>query len=322
VQAQRAGENDLEKSASERKKEPEKDEKLAKKETRAAARKTLAERFEREQQARRTHWRQRQQQQRAALRERHQDERKHLKAGLAQKRRQLFRAAKAQHRQVTSIELALHARERALQLEQLQQQQRQERLALVRSLSPSSATWRTWLEQQAGQGDMAAQAALRGLHYQEQRKKRQQANAIGSADTQEWEEEFEGEQQCRVLTVARLRAEIDRRLQWVIYKSPDGKTQMVDQGHRIVVHDLHEDTLEAALRVAGAKYNNSITMTGTAQFRERAARRAIRLGIDVLDPDLQQVVQDEREKVQSKFGNLQILSSGRKLPSDRRDMGR
>ncbi|MDR0275601.1 MAG: relaxase/mobilization nuclease domain-containing protein [Burkholderiaceae bacterium] len=255
----------------------------------------LLERFESEQKSNAGPARKRQ---RDTLRERHQDERKTLKADLAGQRRQLFRAAKAGHRLVTPVELALHARQRALQLEALQKRQREERLAFSKSLPKRAATWRAWLEQQAGQDDAAAQAALRGIRYQEQRKKKQQVNAIARAVEEQQEQEQEQEQQIRMLTVARLRAEVDRRLQWVVYKSQDGTTRMVDEGHRIVVKDLHDDTLEAALRVAAAKYYNQITITGTAEFRERTARMAVQLGIGVKDDDLQGIVRDEREKSQ------------------------
>jgi hypothetical protein len=254
---------------------------------RAAARKALVERFERERGESEKALRQ---QQRAALRERHQDERKALKATLAEQRRQLFRAAKSAHRRVTPIELALHARERAMRLEVLQKTQREERRALSKSFPTRPATWRAWLEIQAERSDADAQAALRGIRYQEQRRKKQQANAIAGAV------EEEEQQRVEVLTVANLKAEIDRRLQWVVYKSLDGDTRMIDQGHRIVVKDSHDDTLEAALRVASAKYRNQITITGTAEFRERAARMAVQLGINVKDADLQGTARDEHDK--------------------------
>jgi hypothetical protein len=254
---------------------------------RAAARKALAERFERERKEGEKDLRE---QQRAVLRERHQAERKALKATLAEQRRQLFVTAKAAHRWVTPIELALHARERAMRLEVLQKQQREERAALSKSFPTRAATWRAWLEQQSERGDADAQAALRGIHYQEQRRKKLQDNAIAGAV------EEEEQQRIKALTVANLKAEIDQRLQWVVYKSLDGNTRLIDQGQRIVVKDSHDDTLEAALRVAAAKYGNRVTITGTAEFRERAARMAVRLGIGVSDDDLQSLVQDEQNK--------------------------
>jgi hypothetical protein len=177
-----------------------------------------------------------------------------------------------------------------MQLEVLQKTQREERRALSKSFPTRAATWRAWLEIQAEQGDADAQAALRGIRYQEQRRKKQQANAIAGAV------EEEEHQRIEALTVANLKAEIDRRLQWVVYKSSDGNTRMIDQGHRIVVRDSYDGTLEAALRVASAKYRNQIMITGTAEFRERATRMAVQLGIGVKDDDLQGIVLDEHDK--------------------------
>ena len=306
VRAQRAGEKVPQKDSQKDARDPKK------KAEHAAARQKLAERFEREQSV---HNKEVRQQQRTALRARHQQERKSVRANLARQRRKLFQAAKAGHRRVTQLELALHARERAMRLEELQQRQREERNAGWKSAPPRAVTWRVWLQQQAEQGDAAAQAALRGIRYQEQRKKKFQANAIESANAA-----LEEEEQIKALTVARLRAQVDRRLQWVFYKSGDGKLRMVDQGWRIVVKELDEDTLEAALRVAGAKYGNQVSITGSAEFRERAARMAVRLGIGVQDGDLQKVILDECETIGSKFEKSP--PSERKRPDARRGVER
>jgi Asp/Glu/hydantoin racemase len=69
-------------------------------------------------------------------------------------------------------------------------------------------------------------------------------------------------------------------------------------------HDEYEQVrqraMQAALRVAAAKYGNQITITGTAEFRERAARMAANLGLGVQDGDLQGIVQNERERFQQR----------------------
>jgi hypothetical protein len=77
--------------------------------------------------------------------------------------------------------------------------------------------------------------------------------------------------------------------------------RFIDEGPRIVVKDSETPTLEAALRVAAAKYGNQINITGTAQFRENAARMAARLNITVRDADLQNVVEDEKTKLKTQF---------------------
>ncbi|MDR2990747.1 MAG: relaxase/mobilization nuclease domain-containing protein [Burkholderiaceae bacterium] len=114
LRVQRAGKKNAPKDRNKTDQEPQKIRAQAQKAERAAARKNLAERFEQEQSARNKEARQ---QQRADLRQRHQTERKALKASPARQRRQLFQAAQAQCCLVTPVELALHARKRALELE-------------------------------------------------------------------------------------------------------------------------------------------------------------------------------------------------------------
>ena len=138
--------------------------------------------------------------------------------------------------------------------------------------------WRVWLEHQVGAGDAAAQAALRGIRYQEQRNKRQTRNGM---------EREELEPLYPVLSL--LHAELDRSRQRVDYRD--------DTSPWINVHDQTDTTLEAALRVAAQKFGGSVDINGSADFRERAARTAARLGITVRDPDLQPLWREERQRL-------------------------
>jgi len=264
----------------------------ARKAARAAARQSLAARFEQQQKDAKQVRRNEQKAQRDALRDQHQKERTVLKAALAGQRRQLFRSAKQQSRLVTPIELALHARDRAMQLEALQIRQAQERKTLTQSFPKPAAVWRAWVEQQAQQGDEAAQAAWRGIRYAEQRKKKIQANALAGEETEPQ----------RVHTLAQFRAEIDQRNQSIIYRSADGAARFVDTGPRIVLKDRAPatDTLEAALRLATQRYNNQVSITGAKEFREQAARMAARLGIRVKDDDLKAIVDHEKARIQER----------------------
>ena len=62
------------------------------------------------------------------------------------------------------------------------------------------------------------------------------------------------------------------------------------------VHDKANETLEAALRVAAQKFGGAISITGSAAFREQAAKMAARLGIGIRDKDLKQVYEVERTR--------------------------
>ena len=81
--------------------------------------------------------------------------------------------------------------------------------------------------------------------------------------------------------------------QLVVYKGKDGRARFTDTGPRIVMHDKGADSLEAALRIAAQKYGGKVDITGSSEFRDRAARQATRLGIQVLNEDLQGIVQNE-----------------------------
>jgi len=153
---------------------------------------------------------------------------------------------------------------------------------------PKQDVWRKWLEREAEQGDHAALAALRGIHYREQRNKSKQVNTI------------EGEEldPLRKLTLAGLEAQIDRKRQLVLYRDAQGRDKFTDTGPHIVMHDKSDDSLEAALRMAAQKYGGKVDITGSSEFRERTARQAVRLGIEVMDADLQAIVQDEQRRMQ------------------------
>jgi len=258
------------------------DDRMARRLERSAARKALAARFKAEQEAAR----QDRPKQRADLVQQHRAERAALAVQLREERKAMTAQAR-QGGQLQAVGQSLWALRAAQQREALQKRQAAERKALSAKL-PKQEVWRKWLEREAAQGDEAAQAALRGIRYREQRKKNQQIDGI------------EGEEldPLRKLTLAGLEAEIDRKRQLVLYRDAQGRDRFTDTGPRIVMHDKGDDSLEAALRLAAQKYGGKVDITGSSEFRERAARQAVRLGIEVMDTDLQAVVQDEKQRMQ------------------------
>ena len=173
----------------------------------------------------------------------------------------------------------------ASEKETLQKQHLKERHLLPRTL-----VWRDWLEQQAAPPieDESAKAALRGIRYRERRNDNQKKNGI------------EGEElEALKPILSRLHHEIDHRRQLIHYRDAHGHDLFTDTGPRIDIHDRAESTVEAALRIAAQKYG-AVDITGSAAFREQAARAAARLGIQVRDQDLQKVWQQEREAAQPK----------------------
>ena len=277
------------------------DQRAIRRQQRADARDALAQRFKTEQEkGKRDKVRRRQE-----LRERHRRERTELLARHRQSRAQAYAAARRNGQPVAVVQ-SLWAWQAAKEREALQKRQAEERKELSAKL-PRSEVWRKWLERQSDLGDEAAQAALRGIRYREQRKKNQGIDGI------------EGEEidPLRKLTVAALHAEVDRKRQRVVYRGSDGKEKFVDTGPRIEMRDRSAESLEAALRVAAQKYGGAIAITGSGAFRERAAREAARLGIRVIDADLQPVVRSEREQQQP--GTPQM---GKRRTARKRDLER
>ena len=277
------------------------DQRAIRRQQRADARDALAQRFRTEQeQATRDKVRQREE-----LRDRHRRERAELLARHRQSRAQAYAAARRTGQPV-AVAQSLWAWRAANEREALQKQQAEERKRLSAKL-PRSEVWRKWLERQSDLGDEAAQAALRGIRYREQRKKNQEIDGIEGEDIDP----------LRKLTVAALHAEVDRKRQLVIYRGSDGKEKFVDTGPRIEKRDRSAESLEAALRLAAQKYGGAITITGSGEFRERAAREAARLGIRVIDADLQAVVRSEREQQQPSAPQIGKRRSARKRDLER-----
>ena len=246
---------------------------------RAAVRQALYNRFQTEQAVLRLERRHTRTEQTA----RHRQERTTLKTDLTH-RRAAFRAEQQAAGVSRKLTTALWAFTAAQEREQLQKRHAVERKQ-ARPV-PRGQVWRTWLEQQAGQGDAAAQAALRGLRYQEQRNKNKTRNGLEG-------EELEPLQPV----LSAVHAEVDRQRQRVDYRDDTGRLLFTDTGPRIEVHDKTESTLEAALRVAAQKFGGSVDITGSTEFRERATQTAARLGIGVRDPDLQPLWREERQRL-------------------------
>lgn len=246
---------------------------------RADARVALMERFELDQaqkKAARTGLR-------TELRETHSLEKNALRGDLKDRRQAVRLIAKSKGRDV-GIALSLFAFEAAKDREALLAKQAAERKALTAQV-PRNQVLRNWLETESLSGDAAAQSALRGMIYREQREKKLKESAIEGQEQGEFKK----------TDLSQLHAEVDARRRRITYRNQSGQKQFTDTGPRIEVHIKTGTGLDAALKVAAQKYGGRITLTGSGAFREQAARAATRLGITVLDKDLASIVSNERQ---------------------------
>ena len=80
-------------------------------------------------------------------------------------------------------------------------------------------------------------------------------------------------------------------------RDSDRRLAFVDAGRAINMFSSREDdATRAALQLAQAKWG-SVQISGSSEFRERAARAAAREGVRVVDADLADIVRDEQERM-------------------------
>ena len=94
----------------------------------------------------------------------------------------------------------------------------------------------------------------------------------------------------------RLTRERDEAARITIWKDSQGREVLHVTRSRIEVLDHSRDVERVALRIAAQKFGDAVSITGSAEFRERLARLATREGIRVVDADLARIVEDERSR--------------------------
>lgn len=226
------------------------------------------------------------------MRRRHQKERKDLAESFKTGKTEFIADLKAKG--ITGpAAYSLWTREKIIRTEALRDQHKTERQEFSVN-QPKGLVWRKWLEKEAELGSEAAKSALRGIRYRERGTIEQ--NSISGEELDPLKpikkdaREIDGHQS---ITLANLTPEV-QGAQAVIYRDQDGRKRITDEGPRVVVHDKSDGTLETALDLAGQKYGGEVYLTGSAEFREEAARECARQGIRVADKDLQILWNQER----------------------------
>lgn len=194
-----------------------------------------------------------------------------------------------QKQQAYMIAKLSNAQLRIRLLEQLRQERAQRR-----ELLPALPSWRAWVEAEATAGDEAAVSALRGMVYQDGREaKHAQAAA-----------EIEASSSVGTIAPA-MPANTDpyirplNRLTWrvsshgtVVYSLDRTRTAFIDAGPKLNFGNaaVADDELKAALMYATDKWRGTLRLNGgDLVFRERVARMAADMNIQMLDEDLRQV---------------------------------
>ena len=83
----------------------------------------------------------------------------------------------------------------------------------------------------------------------------------------------------------------------VRYSNAQGKTAFIDSGPKISVLDQSDASVLAALQLARQKYGKDLVLTGPEEFQTKALRLAVRNNIALANPELQERIREEKERV-------------------------
>lgn len=231
--------------------------------------------------------------------------------------------------------------------------QYEQRAEVLRKTRVPPLAWREWLYEQSNLGDKAALSALRGIVYQAQRDAKLQLDddeledevEVTAADyaarqhkklMQRLLDEERKEAAIRAASVHAMRPhEIDALvllyagLTWrvtgngnVEYSSAQGEHMFTDRGNRVTFDRVRvsDDEIKLALAHSREKFGRKLTLTGDDEiFTARMARLAVDMGLVVLNPELQDMLQAHRaasrvEAAQQALAEpVQTLSVGRPL---------
>lgn len=237
----------------------------------------------------------------------------------------------------------------------------QERREALRIARVPPLQWREWLYEQSNRGDKAALSALRGIVYQAQRDAKLPKEGdkddeledleLSAADYQEQQHkrlmarllaEERKERAIRSSSVHTMRPhEVDALIlayagiQWrvtgngnVEYSRNDGQHLFTDRGNRVTFDRMRvtDEEIKLALIHSREKFGRQITLTGEEPiFVARMARLADDMGLKILNPELQSVVQSHREAKKQAAGQLakesaqQALQPSTQAPADAKE---
>jgi len=198
------------------------------------------------------------------------------------------------------VAASLAAMAAAQRRERLREDVTAERRELGERLREQRAvSWREFITERARTGDDAAQSALRGLRYQDQRERRQaerEPDAMTGPDIAA----NPAEKRLRGLE---FRVRIDGTVAYHDAGDVLRREVIRDEGSRIVVRQQSDEMISAALRLAAERWGGEVTINGSAAFKERALHIAVEFSIRVRNAELR----DRQRELVALGRNVELL---------------
>jgi hypothetical protein len=218
----------------------------------------------------------------------------------------------------------------------------QEKAQILRATRTPPLVWREWLYEQSNLGDQAAISALRGIVYQARRDAKRNDEDLPNyndkiADTKDTQEQqyrkimdyllAEEKKETAIRSSRRNEMrpyQVDALLvrhvgiQWhvtgngnIVYSDLAGGHMFTDRGNRITFDReiVSDEDIRLALTHAKQKFGNKLTLTGNDPiFAARMAQMADEMGIVILNPELQLVIENHRKERSPEITTAQNLT--------------
>lgn len=151
--------------------------------------------------------------------------------------------------------------------------------------------YRTWTTERAEEGDRAAISQLRGWHYQDGRNVRAIERRNAELDQRESAKPNDNDRHepadprnfadAKKSAALRMTWKVNTKTGDVAYQI-DGKQAFTDHGERVSFGNGKDaDVIEAGLKLAAQKYEGTVHLNGSEEFKKRAVEVAVKRGVNI-----------------------------------------
>ncbi len=239
------------------------------------------------------------------------------------------RVAKERRAKLKAVNVAPEVRKALLSVAAAETVQAKERLKVElaeKRLSPKPKDYRTWVEEQAKDGDRTAISQIRGWQYQEGRNTKESERRLAELDKRDNARAIDNDRHdpadphsfAKKSAALRMTWEVNTKTGDVAYKI-DGKKAFTDHGERVNFGNGKEaDAIEAGLRLSAQKYDGKVYLNGTDDFKKLAVEVAAQRGVNVQFSNKELAIYHDayKHQLQVETENREIKARGKNKDHD------
>jgi len=205
-----------------------------------------------------------------------------------------YRVAKERRSELKEVNVAPEVRKALLSVAAAEAVQAREQLKVElaeKRQKSKPKDYRTWVEEQAKDGDRAAISQIRGWQYQEGRNTKENEGRLAELDKRDNARATDNDRHdpadprifadAKKSAALRMTWEVNTKTGDVAYQI-DGKPAFIDQGEQVSFgKDTNADSMEAGLKLAAQKYGGTVYLNGSDDFKKQAVEVAAQRGVNV-----------------------------------------